>query len=113
MGFFMPAIFAVFGIGWVALTLYLGETFMSIFGFICIAAAVFMAVIEIKDRILRKRYEEDPEAYEMQFADEEEIEEEPIEAQYDVDSGKGYCPHCGNYSVSENKCEVCGKEVTE
>ncbi len=32
---------------------------------------------------------------------------------YDVDSGLGYCPHCGNYAVTDGRCEVCGEKVTE
>lgn len=34
--------------------------------------------------------------------------------EYDADSGKGYCPHCGNYGVNSDKiCESCGEKVTE
>ena len=60
------------------------------------------------------------------FEPEEEEEYDEIDAEiirqaeeieklekYDVDSGKGYCPHCGNYSVTEGRCEVCGEKVTE
>lgn len=44
----------------------------------------------------------------LEYAQEiEEIEE------YDSDSGKDYCPHCGNYSVSDGICEICGEKVTE
>lgn len=44
----------------------------------------------------------------LEYAQEiEEIEE------FDSDSGKDYCPYCGNYSVSDGKCESCGEKVTE
>lgn len=32
---------------------------------------------------------------------------------YDVDSGLGYCAHCGSYSVKDGVCEVCGEKETE
>ena len=54
--------------------------------------------------------EDDDEEYAeyLEYAQEiEELEE------YDSDSGKGYCPHCGNYSVSDGSCEICGEKVTE
>ena len=29
---------------------------------------------------------------------------------YDVDSGLDYCAACGNYSVKDGRCEVCGEK---
>ena len=89
------------------------------FGVLFIAAAVFMAAMEIKDMKIRKLYENDPEEYERRYGDDEDedltAEEKELEQikEYDVDSGKGYCPHCGNYSVADGRCEVCGEKVTE
>ena len=42
--------------------------------------------------------------------------EEEIETleKYDADSGKGYCPYCGNYAVSSEKiCDACGEKVID
>lgn len=114
----MPAAFAVFGVIFIAVYKPSGQIGFAIFGGLCIAAAVFMIAMEIKDMRLRKLYENDPEEYERRYGgDEEELTEEEKELEqiekYDVDSGKGYCPHCGNYSVTEGRCEVCGEKVTE
>lgn len=54
--------------------------------------------------------EDDEEEYAEYLEYTQEIEE--IE-EYDSDSGKGYCPYCGNYSVSDGKCEICREKVTE
>lgn len=54
--------------------------------------------------------DEDDEEYAEYLEYAEEIEE--LE-EFDSDSGKGYCPHCGNYAVTANRCESCGEEVIE
>ncbi len=112
--------FVLFGVICIVLSASAGQTAVLLFGIACIAAAIFMTVMAVKDRMLRKRYEENPEAYEAQFEDEEENEEqekyfEELEKYEHFDSGNGkeYCPHCGNYAVTANKCESCGEEVTE
>lgn len=114
----MPAAFAVFGVIFIAVYKPSGQIGFAIFGGLCIAAAVFMIAMEIKDMRLRKLYENDPEEYERRYGgDEEELTEEEKELEqikeYDADSGKGYCPHCGNYAVTDGICEVCGEKVTE
>ena len=51
--------------------------------------------------------EKHPEAVEY----EQEMEEI---REFDNDSGKGYCPFCGNYAVNSEKiCESCGEKVNE
>lgn len=112
--------FALFGVICIALSVSAGQTAVLLFGIACIAAAIFMTVMSVKDRMLRKRYEENPEEFETQFEDDEEYAEyleyaEEIEEleEFDSDSGKGYCPHCGNYAVTANRCESCGEEVIE
>ncbi len=55
--------------------------------------------------------EEDDEEYQEYIEYAEEIEEL---REFDNDSGKGYCPYCGNYSVNSEKiCESCGENVNE
>lgn len=114
----MPSAAAVFGLVFIAVSKQSGQLGFAIFGGLCIAAALFMVAVEIKDMRLRKLYENDPEEYERRYGDdeeeqsEEEKELEQIE-EYDEDSGLGYCSHCGNYSVKDNRCEVCGEKVTE
>ena len=83
---------------------------------------LFLLYQFIREKKRRKLYEEDPEAYNAMIEAEEkenpeaeayEREMEEIE-EYDADSGKGYCPHCGNYGVNSDKiCESCGEKVTE
>lgn len=87
-----------------------------IIGFLFVSAGVILLIVLLKDRgIIRKRSKE---------SKEDEIDERDVEIirqaekienleKYDVDSGKGYCPHCGNYAVTDSRCEVCGEKVTE
>ena len=116
---FMAIGFILFGVFWIAITVPRGQWHLAAFGLIFAAAGIFLAIVGIKDIILRKRYEKNPKEYEAQFDDEyaehlenaEEIEE--LE-EFDADSGKGYCPHCGNYGVNSEKiCESCGEKVIE
>lgn len=115
----MPVAAAAFGVLFIAVSKPSGQIGFAVFGALFIAAAVFMAAVEIKDMKIRKLYENDPEEYERRYGDDEDEdlteEEKELEQikEYDVDSGKGYCPHCGNYSVAEGRCEVCGEKVTE
>ena len=117
----MPIAFAVFGFIFAFLGIKTGNKLVAVFGIVFVLSAVFLFYQFFKERRLRKLYEQDPEAYEAMI--EEEEEEDPEVAAYeremeeleefDADSGKGYCPHCGNYSVTENRCESCGEKVTE
>ena len=55
--------------------------------------------------------DDDDEKYEeyIEYAEEMEALEE-----IDADSGKSYCPFCGNYAVNSEKiCESCGEKVNE
>lgn len=123
---FMALAFILFGAFWLAITVPRGQWHLAAFGAIFVAAGVFLAVIGIKDIILRKRYKKNPEEYEAMIEEEEEEWEEKhpeavayereMEAleEFDADSGKGYCPHCGNYGVNAEKiCESCGEKVIE
>ena len=115
----MPVGFALFG----GLCIWLNHSSANkafvIIGVVCIAAALFMIAMEIKDMRIRKLYEEDPEEYERRYGEDEdeeltedEKELEQIE-KYDIDSGLDYCAACGNYSVKDGRCEVCGEKMTE
>lgn len=121
MTVFMALAFILFGVFWITVTAPRGQWHLAVFGLIFAAVGIFLAVMGIKDIILRKRYEKNPEEYEAQFEDEEESPEvvayeremETLE-EFDADSGKGYCPYCGNYAVNDNKiCESCGEKVIE
>ena len=112
----MPAAFAAFGVLCIVLTRSSGNKAFIIIGCVCIAAAAFMIAMEIRDMKIRKLYENDPEEYERRYGDdEEELTEEEKELEqlekYDIDSGLDYCAHCGNYSVKEGRCEVCGEKA--
>ncbi len=120
---FMAIAFVMFGAFWLAITVPQGQWHLAAFGAIFVAAGVFLAVVGIKDIILRKRHEKNPEEYEAMI-EEEEDEENPETAEYeremeeisefDNDSGMGYCPFCGNYAVNSEKiCESCGEKVNE
>lgn len=117
---FMPIAFTVFGFVFAFLGIKTDNKLVTVFGIVFILSAVFLFYQFFKERRLRKLYEQDPEAYEAMFEEEEEDPEvaayeremEEIE-EFDGDSGKGYCPYCGNYAVTANKCESCGEEVTE
>ncbi len=116
----MPVAAAVFGVIFIAVSKPSGQLGFAIFGGLCIAAAVFMVAMEIRDMKIRKLYENDPEEYERRYGDEEdeELTEEGKELEqieeYDNDSGKGYCSFCGNYSVNSEKiCESCGEKAID
>lgn len=67
--------------------------------------------IETEEPEIIEEDDEDDEEYAEYLEYAEEIEE--LE-KFDADSGKGYCPHCGNYGVNDQKrCEACGEKVTE
>lgn len=116
----MPVAAVVFGVVFIAVSKPSGQLGFAIFGGLCIAAAIFMVAVEIRDMKIRKLYENDPEEYERRYGDdepeeltEEEKELEQIES-YDVDSGLDYCVHCGNYSVNSEKiCESCGEKAID
>ncbi len=137
-----PAIFyAVVSLLWAGIsiytmTLYSGAWFALVF---TIVPLVFMAFEIYEYRISRKAYkkfleeeraklgltdtpietedieiiedEEDDEEYKEYIEYAEEMEEI---SEFDNDSGKGYCPFCGNYAVNSEKiCESCGEKVNE
>lgn len=119
--FVMPIGFTIIGFVLALTGIKAGDKIVAAFGIVFLLSAVFLFYQFFKERRLRKLYEQDPEAYEAMI--EEEEEEDPEVAAYeremeeleefDADSGKGYCPHCGNYAVTENRCESCGEKVTE
>ncbi|MBQ8764102.1 MAG: hypothetical protein IJZ07_08360 [Clostridia bacterium] len=126
---------AVVGVIWAAISIFSKMWFMLIFTIIPIVCTGF----EIYDyRLSRKAYkkflEEERaklgltdtpiETEEPEFIEEDDDEEykeyleyvEKIEElqDFDNDSGKGYCPHCGNYAVNSKKtCESCGEKVLD
>lgn len=132
-----PAIlYALLSLLWAGISIYAKAWFMLVF---TIVPIIFMAIEIYEYRISRKLYKkfleeeraklgltdkpietEEPEIIE-EDEDDEEYEEyleyaEEMEAleEFDVDSGKEYCPYCGNYGVnSDKKCESCGEKVTE
>lgn len=123
---FMAIAFILFGAFWLAITVPRGQWHLAAFGAIFVSAGVFLAVIGIKDIIRRRHYEKNPEEYEAMIEEEEkEWEEKHPEAveyeqemeeirEFDNDSGKGYCPFCGNYAVNSEKiCDSCGEKVNE
>ncbi|MGN0547203.1 MAG: hypothetical protein ACI4I3_07705 [Acutalibacteraceae bacterium] len=88
-------------------------------GLLFIAAGIFFLILLLKEKGVIKKRPKKSERNDESGIDErdaliikhgEEIEE--LE-EYDNDSGKEYCPHCGNYAVSGNRCEACGEKVTE
>ena len=124
--FFMALAFILFGAFFISITAPRGQWYLVAFGVIFVAAGVFLAAIKIKDIILQRRYKNNPEEYEAMIEEEEkEWEEKHPEAvayeremeeisEFDNDSGKGYCPFCGNYAVNSEKiCESCGEKVNE
>ena len=123
---FMALAFAIFGILFGLFGLMTEQLLVTGFGIIFVLGAVFLIYQIAKEKRLRKLYEENPEEYEAMVEEEEEEWEEkhPETVEYekemeeirdfDNDSGKGYCPFCGNYAVnSEKTCESCGEKVDE
>ena len=123
---FMALAFAIFGIVFAGFGMHLDNILVTGFGILFVLGAVFLVYQIAKEKRLRKLYEENPEEYEAMIEEEEkEWEEKNPEAveyekemekirDFDNDSGKGYCPFCGNYSVnSEKTCESCGEKVDE
>ncbi len=122
----MALAFAIFGILFGLFGLMTEHLLVTGFGIVFVLGAVFLIYQIAKEKRLRKLYEENPEEYEAMIEEEEEEWEEknPEAVEYeremdelrdfDNDSGKGYCPHCGNYSVNADKiCESCGEKVDE
>ncbi len=121
---------------WSSVSIYAEAWFMLIFNIVFLVFAIFYGVEASTSRKYYKKYlaeeraklglddkpietddseitdedDEDEEEYAEYLEYAQEIEE--IEA-YDSDSGKDYCPHCGNYSVTDGVCEICGEKVTE
>ncbi len=123
---FMALAFAIFGILFGLFGLMTEQLLVTGFGIIFVLGAVFLVYQIAKEKRLRKLYEENPEEYEAMIEEEEkEWEEKHPEAveyekemeeleEFDNDSGKGYCPHCGNYGVNADKiCESCGEKVLD
>ncbi len=120
---FMALAFAIFGILFGLFGMKTGQLLVTGFGIVFVLGAVFLVYQIAKEKRLRKLYEENPEEYEAMV--EKEWEEKHPEAvayeremeeisEFDNDSGKGYCPFCGNYAVnSEKTCESCGEKVIE
>lgn len=122
MGIFMPIAFSLFGIVFAVIGIKTENLIPTGFGIVFVAAAVFLLYQIIREKKMRKLYEEDPEAYNAMIEAEEEEnpeaeayeqEMEEIE-EYDSDSGKGYCSFCGNYAVNSQKiCESCGEKAID
>ncbi len=123
---FMALAFAIFGILFGLFGMMTKQLIVTGFGIVFVLGAVFLVYQIAKEKRLRKLYEENPEEYEAMIEEEEkEWEEKHPEAveyeqemeeirEFDNDSGKGYCPFCGNYAVnSEKSCESCGEKVNE
>ena len=123
---FMALSFAIFGIVFALFGMHLDNLLVTVFGIVFVLGAVFLVYQFAKEKRLRKLYEENPEEYETMIEEEEEEWEEkhPEAVEYeremdeirdfDADSGKGYCPHCGNYAVNSEKiCDSCGEKVNE
>ena len=123
---FMALAFAIFGILFGLFGLMTEKLLVTGFGIVFVLGAVFLIYQIAKEKRLRKLYEENPEEYEAMIEEEEkEWEEKHPEAveyeqemeeirEFDNDSGKGYCPFCGNYAVNSEKiCESCGEKVNE
>ncbi len=123
---FMALAFAIFGILFGLFGMMTKQLIVTGFGIVFVLGAVFLVYQIAKEKRLRKLYEENPEKYEAMLEEEEkEWEEKNPEAveyekemeeisEFDNDSGKGYCPHCGNYGVNADKiCESCGEKVNE
>ena len=87
----------------------------KLIGFLFIATGVIFLLLLLKDAGVIKKHQKKQED-EIDERDAEIIRHaEEIEKleKYDVDSGLDYCAHCGNYSVKDGRCEVCGEKVTE
>ena len=123
---FMALAFAIFGILFGLFGLMTEQLLVTGFGIIFVLGAVFLVYQIAKEKRLRKLYEENPEEYEAMVEEEEdeweekhpetvEYEKEMEEIrEFDNDSGKGYCPFCGNYAVNSEKiCDSCGEKVNE
>ncbi len=123
---FMALAFAIFGILFGLFGMMTKQLLVTGFGIIFVLGAVFLVYQIAKEKRLRKLYEENPEEYEAMIEEEEEEWEEkhPETVEYekemeeirefDNDSGKGYCPFCGNYAVNSEKiCDSCGEKVNE
>lgn len=122
MGVFMPIAFSLFGIAFAVIGIKTGNLVPTGFGIVFVAAALFLVYQIIREKKLRKLYEEDPEVYNamIEAEEEENPEAEAYEnemkeiEEYDSDSGKGYCSYCGNYSVNSEKiCESCGEKAID
>ncbi len=90
----------------------------KIIGFLFVAAGIVFLILFLKGEGVLKKHQKKSEEQEDEI-DERDAEiirqAEEIEKleKYDIDSGLEYCAHCGNYSVKEGRCEVCGEKVTE
>ena len=91
----------------------------KLIGLLLIAVGILFLILFLKEKGVNKKRPKKSERNEEAGIDErdaliikhgEEIEE--LE-EYDIDSGKEYCPNCGNYAVSGGRCEACGEKVTE
>lgn len=122
----MALAFVIFGILFGLFGMMTEQLLVTGFGIIFLLGAVFLIYQIAKEKRLRRLYEENPEEYEAMIEEEEEEWEEknPEAVEYekemeeirgfDNDSGKGYCPHCGNYGVNADKiCESCGEKVLD
>ncbi len=127
-------LYIIFGILWAFICIYTKAWFMLIFDIV----PLIFAIASVSESITSRKYYEmylaeeraklglddmPVETKDIEIAEEEDEEEyaeyleyaqeiEELE-EYDSDSDKGYCPYCGNYSVSDGKCEMCGEKVTE
>ena len=123
---FMALAFAIFGILFGLFGMMTEQLLVTGFGIVFVLASVFLVYQIVKERRLRKFYEDNPEEYEAMIEkEEEEWEEKHPEAvayeremeeleEFDADSGMEYCPNCGNYAVNSEKiCESCGEKVIE
>ena len=89
----------------------------KIIGALFVAAGVVWLIFILKENGIIKERTKKSDENEIDERDAEIIKHaEEMEAleEFDADSGKGYCPHCGNYAVNSEKiCESCGEKVNE
>ncbi len=128
--------FAVIGVIWAAVSICSKVWFMLIFEIVPIVCMGFEIYDYCFSRKAYKKFLEEEraklgltdtpiETEDIEIIEEDDDDEEYKEyleyaeemeelSEFDNDSGKGYCPHCGNYGVnSEKVCESCGEKVNE
>ncbi len=116
----MALAFLAFGVVWGVMAFNTKSLLLAAAALASVAAAVFLTVMYIKDRLARKRALQDdiPEEYSEEeqtrsFEQEEDpdlYEDAPDESEDEM----YYCTHCGSYSLSNGiSCAVCGEKISQ